>query len=119
MVISWGDGSADTTLSLDAGVLTFSTDHQYLDNGTALGISVNVTDKDNASDVGGVVITIDNVAQPGANIDPLTGKATIILTNLIVGMHTFSASYAGDADFTGSNSGAAQIQTVNRAWLAL
>jgi len=64
---------------------------------------------------GQVVFTIDNVAQPGANIDPLTGKATISLTNLTVGMHTFSASYAGDADFTGSNSGAAQIQTVNRA----
>ena len=46
--ISWGDGSADTTLNLGAGVLTFSTTHQYLDNqpGNApFTISVTVTDK--------------------------------------------------------------------------
>ena len=29
VVIHWGDGSANTTLSLDAGVLKFNADHQY------------------------------------------------------------------------------------------
>src|SRR5262249_14718205 len=33
LIVSWGDGSANTTLPLAAGVFTFSTNHQYLEEG--------------------------------------------------------------------------------------
>src|SRR5262249_26301558 len=64
VVIHWGDGSADTTLSLAAGVLTFNASHQCLDNqpGDApYAISATVTDKDNtgtASGTGGTDHTV-------------------------------------------------------------
>ncbi len=66
--ISWGDGSADTTLSLAAGVLTFSASHQYLDNpagqahGGSFAVSATVTDKDGDSGSGGTSVVVNNVA---------------------------------------------------------
>src|SRR5207244_9124845 len=51
VVINWGDGSSNTTLSLAADALTFSgVSHQYLDNpagGSTYTISVTVANKDN------------------------------------------------------------------------
>src|SRR5262249_10146859 len=67
-VISWGDGSANTTVNLPAGVLAFSgVGHQYLDNppGQPQGsfpITVTVTDKDGASASGSTSIQVNNVA---------------------------------------------------------
>src|SRR5207253_1472227 len=56
VVINWGDGSSNTTLSLGADVLAFSgASHQYLDNpasGSTYAISVTITDKDNGSGTG-------------------------------------------------------------------
>src|SRR5439155_1188553 len=46
VVITWGDGSANTTLNLAAGVLSFSgVSHQYLDNSSE-ALRVADTDKD-------------------------------------------------------------------------
>jgi RHS repeat-associated protein len=45
MAIHWADGSADTTLNLAAGALTFSTTHQYVTNPSG-SITVTVTDDD-------------------------------------------------------------------------
>ena len=69
VVISWGDGSSDTTVPLAAGVVTFSgVSHQYLDDnptGTASDsytIGVTVTDKDLDSGTGSTSVTVNNVA---------------------------------------------------------
>ncbi len=68
VVISWGDGSANTTLTLAPGVLTYSTTHQYKDdNPTATSTDVNtitvtVTDKDGAPGSNGTTITVNNLA---------------------------------------------------------
>jgi len=67
VLITWGDGSPNTTLTLAAGVLTYSTSHQYLDdNPTATAsdvnaITVKVTDKDGAYGNNGTTITVNNV----------------------------------------------------------
>lgn len=67
VVINWGDGSSNTTLSLAAGVLTFSTPHQYLDdNPTGTPSDVNtitviVTDDDTGSGSGTSSVTVNNV----------------------------------------------------------
>jgi large repetitive protein len=60
---------------------------------------------------GQVTFTIDSVAQKPTNLDA-TGKATLTLTNLGVGPHTFSVTYAGDTNFLPSNS-ATVSQQVN------
>jgi extracellular elastinolytic metalloproteinase len=71
--ISWGEGSANTVISLPAGVLTFSgASHQYLDNqpGNApYAISVTVTDKDGGvSPTATTSITVNNVAPANVNL---------------------------------------------------
>src|SRR5262249_35542435 len=71
VVINWGDGSADTTLTLGAGVLTFSATHQYLDNrpGDApYAVTATVTDKDGAANSGGTEVTVKNVAPAGVTL---------------------------------------------------
>src|SRR5205807_1962625 len=67
VVIGWGDGSASTTLSLGAGVLTFNVTHQYLDNpaGQPHGTfpaTVVVKDKDGATGTGNTAVVVNNVA---------------------------------------------------------
>src|SRR5262249_33751588 len=92
VVINWGDGSANTTVSLAANVLSFSNvSHQYLDNpagGSSYTISVTVTHKDNGSDSGSTAVTVNHVAptkvQPSlttsiinyTNLTPLSGSFT-------------------------------------------
>src|SRR5262249_6344783 len=44
VAIHWADGSADTTLNLAAGLLTFSTTHQYI-NDPSGPVTVTVIDK--------------------------------------------------------------------------
>jgi streptogramin lyase len=84
VVINWGDGSANTTLNLAAGVLTFSgASHQYLDNPTgqpngSFPISVTVTDNDGGSGSGSTSVQVTNVA-PG-NLQ-LFGNAVFINEN--------------------------------------
>src|SRR5439155_1324786 len=78
VVIDWGDGSTDTTLSLPAGVLTFSAGHQYLDNrpGDApYAMSATVTDKDGGSGDGSTSVTVLNVAPD--NVSLSASPATI------------------------------------------
>src|SRR5207248_3277796 len=63
--INWGDGSADTTLPLDAGTLNFSADHTYQQNpadGSAYTIQVTVSDADGASTSASSPLTVANVA---------------------------------------------------------
>ena len=69
VVINWGDGSANTTIDLAAGVLAFGpTSHQYFDDDpTATSsdvktISVTVTDDDGGSGSGSTTVTVNNVA---------------------------------------------------------
>src|SRR5262249_48841446 len=71
VVINWGDGSADTTLHLAAGVTAFSADHPYLQNlpGDALyTIQATVTDNDNDSSAASTQLSVSNVAPANLNL---------------------------------------------------
>ncbi len=62
--LSWDDGSPDTILNLAAGVSTFSTNHQYLDNlpGNAPHtVSALVTDNHGASGSATTYVVVNNV----------------------------------------------------------
>src|SRR5439155_6115890 len=79
VVVNWGDGSTNTTVSLAAGVLNFSgVSYQYKDNPTgqptgSYAISVTVTDKDGASSSASTSVQVKNVA-PTANANgPYSG----------------------------------------------
>lgn len=67
VVISWGDGSANTILDLVVGARDFATMHVYRDDnptGTAADgymISVTVTDQDDGSGTAGANVTVNNV----------------------------------------------------------
>jgi len=79
VVIDWGDGSPTTTLSLAAGLLTFSASHQYMDDnptGTSsdvYSISVSVTDDDAGSGSAGTSVTVNNVAPVVGSVRPING----------------------------------------------
>jgi hypothetical protein len=79
VVITWGDGSATTTLNLAAGVLSFSgVNHTYQDNpaGQPTGsfpISVTVTDKDGGQGTGSTPIQVKNVAPTASLSGPSLG----------------------------------------------
>src|SRR5262249_30641122 len=78
VVIRWGDGSADTTLTLPATVVSFTTSHRYLDNRAgdeAFAVAVTVTDQDGASASGGTAVIVANVAP--ANVALSAAPATI------------------------------------------
>jgi hypothetical protein len=82
--IVWGDGASDT-LTLPAGVLTFSTSHQYLDDSpTPFAISATVTDSDGAAANANTTITVLNVAPTitGFTLNPTTvdENGTTLLT---------------------------------------
>src|SRR5207302_9892841 len=74
VVIDWGDGSAASPIHLGAGLLGFSTFHDYLNNipiGQASStetVRVTVTDDDNAADTVAKQITVNNVPPQLANV---------------------------------------------------
>ena len=72
VVVTWGDGSAATTLNGAAGVLTFSASHKYLDDlpGGGATVGVTVTDDGGATATATTFVAIAN-APPTAT--PLTG----------------------------------------------
>jgi hypothetical protein len=78
VVISWGPGEGTTTLSLAAGVSSFSESHQYLDDnpsGTTSDVypvGVTVTDNHGASVTGGTSVTVENVAPTITSLTPAT-----------------------------------------------
>ncbi len=76
VVIRWGDGSDDTTLTLAAGVTTFIASHRYLDDSgsgasTVYAVAATVTDKDGESGSGSSTVTVNNVA-PTVVLDAVT-----------------------------------------------
>src|SRR5262249_53702453 len=86
VVITWGGGTpgqpseGSTTLTLDAGVTSFSAGHQYLDDNPTCtpadvyAISVTVTDNHGASCTAGPNVTVNNVAP---TVTTLSGAASI------------------------------------------
>src|SRR5205085_12401594 len=64
VVIRWGDGSPDTTVSLAAGATTFTTSHVYADNppGGRAALHVTVTDAGGASVSADAAVTVRDVA---------------------------------------------------------
>src|SRR5439155_23440621 len=77
VVINWGDGTGDTTITLGAGVLNFSgARHQYFDNpaGGSYTITATVTDSDGAPGTGSTPIAVNNVAPANLqlSLNPVT-----------------------------------------------
>jgi hypothetical protein len=108
VVINWGDGSANTTLSLAAGVLSFDATHKYLDDNPGntasdpYGIAVTVTD-DGGSGSGNTSVTVDNVAPVISGVtgpmEPLAvnNSATIKATYTDVGtLDTHTCTFVWD-----------------------
>jgi Tol biopolymer transport system component len=58
--INWGDGSANTTLSLPAGVSTFNANHPYISSGV-FNIGITVIDDDTGSVNGSASVTVNSV----------------------------------------------------------
>ena len=104
--VNWGDGTADTILSLGTNVLTYSTTaHTYANNlaGNApFPITVTVTDKDGASAAGGTQVEVDNLAP----------------TNLVVIAGTSTANVGDPVSLSGTfaDSGTLDAHTVDIDW---
>src|SRR5207245_2936357 len=68
IVVTWGAGEGSSTLTLAAGVSSFTASHQYLDDNPSgtpsddYPITVTVTDNHGASGNGATVVTVNNVA---------------------------------------------------------
>ena len=94
VVVSWGDGSPNTTLNLTAGVTAYSTTHQYLDDrptgspSDVNTITVTVTDKDGGVGNGGTSITVNNVAPVITSMSGPTGPAAIGSTSTVAATFT-------------------------------
>jgi hypothetical protein len=105
--IAWGDGSPDTVLHLDAGVLTFSAGHQYLDNPSgqphgSFAVTAVVKDKDGDSGSGSASVVVNNVA-----------PASVALTPSLPALNQ-----NGNASVSGSftDPGTSDAHTVDIAW---
>jgi hypothetical protein len=72
LVVSWGDNTANTTLSLAAGVFTFSTGHVYALTGN-FGVQVTVTGAAGLSDTDALPATAASVVPPGGLVGWWTG----------------------------------------------
>jgi PKD repeat protein len=86
VVINWGDGSANTTVNLATGVLSFSgVSHQYQDNPTgqpagSYSISVSVTDNAGGSTSTGTSVQVNAVAPTVNAGGPYSGTAGSAIT---------------------------------------
>jgi hypothetical protein len=78
VVITWGDNSADTTLSLAAGTLTFSANHRYTEEPGSSGYPIRVTvqGSDGGSDTVNLTTGASAVAPPAGLVSWWTGDGT-------------------------------------------
>jgi hypothetical protein len=114
-LITWGDGSADTTVPLAAGVFHFTASHQYLgaQSGTNYSVGVTVEDDDGGSDTVDLTAGAASVAPPPGLTDWYTGDgytpttaADIAGTNpgTLVGGVTYVPGKVGNAfSFNGTD----------------
>jgi len=127
VVISWGDGTPDSTVSLAAGVLTFSITHQYVNNPTngadAFVITATVIDKDNESGSGvasvlvGTLIGKDNQANTfyitGHNQVQLDGITYEGVKKLIGGNQNDTFIFLPNGNIDETIDGAAGVNTLD------
>jgi hypothetical protein len=82
VVISWGDGSADTLIELPAGVLEFSAVHQYRDDnptGTAADVNtITATVTGLTSATATTTVTVANVAPSLDSVTAFANSETLI-----------------------------------------
>jgi hypothetical protein len=74
-VLSWGDGTANTTLNLATGTATFSANHVYAEEGN-WQIQVTVMSADGRSDMVTLPVTGASVAPPAGLVGWWTGDGT-------------------------------------------
>src|SRR5206468_1651312 len=72
VTLHWGDGSADSTISLAAGVFSFGTNHRYLDNGSDT-VTATVADSTGAQAIGTATVHVANVAPANVTLTPAPG----------------------------------------------
>lgn len=83
VVINWGDGSADTTLNLVVGVLTFSSTHQYSAAGT-FNIGITAADDDGGVANGSASVTVNPaVVTPNAPTNLTASPVSKTQINLV------------------------------------
>jgi hypothetical protein len=75
VVVSWGDGSANTMLTLAAGTFTFSTNHLYIEEGN-FEIHLTVSAADTRSDTVLLPVSAASVAPPTGLVGWWTGDGT-------------------------------------------
>jgi cadherin-like protein len=87
VTINWGDGSPNTTLTLAAGIFTFSASHTYVDDSPTAtaadvkAIGVMVTDRAGTSGGSATSVTVNNVApvitSVNVPLDPIAVNGSI------------------------------------------
>jgi hypothetical protein len=75
VIISWGDGTADTTLNLAVGVSTFSTHHAYAEEGDDQ-IQVTVQSADTGTDTVVLPVNVNAVPPPSGLVGWWSGDGT-------------------------------------------
>lgn len=107
VAISWGDGSPNTTLNLAAGILTFSTTHQYTKSGN-FTIGITATDDDTGTGTASTGISVNTPAPSlqfstaNFRVDEGDGAAPITVTR------TGDTTTAVSVDFDTSDGSASQ-----------
>ncbi len=79
VVVSWGDNSTNTTLSLAAGVFTFTANHAYTQTGN-FAIQVTLTSADNISDAVTLPVTAAAIVPPAGLVGWWTGDGNNLTT---------------------------------------
>jgi len=95
IMISWGDGSPNTTLNLAAGVTTFNSNHQYNASGT-FNIGVTATDDDTGSANGGVSVTVNPSQQQPPVLSNVAVSSPVIENGTATLTGNISDPNAGD-----------------------
>jgi hypothetical protein len=112
VVVSWGDNTANTSLPLASGVLTFSTSHPYAQGGN-FEIHVTVMGANGGSDTATLTASAASVAPPSGLVGWWTGDGTNPTTapdvagsnpGTLVGGATHAPGEVGNAfSFNGNN----------------
>jgi hypothetical protein len=115
VVINWGDGSTNTTLTLSPGQHSFSADHIFaVGNGSSFTVKVTVTDSLKESGSGSVNVTVNDIPPTVTITNVPVGSQpdtkAITLNSLVSSsskFHTYSYAWAvtknGNSYLTGTN----------------
>lgn len=102
VVISWGDGTTNTTLNRAAGSTSFSTTHQYSAAGSyTIGVTVSDDDLGSVTDNAAASVTVNAVALPPAAPSNVNGVVTSTKgkTKVYTGSLTWTDNSTNETNF--------------------